>query len=48
MGDYLLSKQSLLYLIAQLPNNINIFINNEKDCDEIDIKIFLKSKPDEF
>jgi hypothetical protein len=44
MGDCLLSKQGLLYLIAQMPNDINVFTTYEGDRDEINIKIFLKSK----
>lgn len=44
----MLSKQALLYLIAQMPDDIEVFTTEEGLYDDIDIRIFLKPKSKEF
>ena len=44
----MLTKQGLLYLIAQMPNDIDIFTEINGDYGEIDLKIFLEPKSKEF
>lgn len=46
--DIVISKQALLYLIAQMPDDIDVFTTDKGKYDDIDIRIFLKSKSNEF
>lgn len=43
-----ITKQELLEQIQQMPDDIEVFITGEGRYNEIDIKVFLRHKSDEF